>query len=730
MIEEEYNWVKHATQTAIDDQQVEKAFMDQAYGFIANKAGELMNDSYRLGFEVVSKNDSNSRMVGIFAFRIDSDLLYAPVFFINGEIKGTDLLYRHDTKTFVPLDEGWVNYMIERSEQGTGKGISKGQRRFMQSDVELQKLITPNFKSASEDIAKATGFASMDDWAKSAAEQKELKPILRDFLLNDAFVPGLVWLEKAASRSIDFAESLVTCCDSSTYAPEGLYAMAEKRAYDLKSEPSKRRFSIHIGSLPEGEKSASQLDEFYKSGTLLIDERDKSEDKMSVVYEDAERNLQQIAGPGLYDVLMADGSMEKAFVAVKSEEEIGRESYGCSTIGLNDSADSRYIVTLADGGATRECSDIVGQHLKDLGQCLEDGNILDSMSIGKSYRIFNVGDGTLSRPVYVKGKKDREGVTSYKVCDTYNSEITLSHNTEFSGSHLKECILGDASKFIEVDAKLNGEYDNMTVNDDVKIGNRSTIEDWLYGNKGLHKMTVEKTASEELVISVDGHNSNLMGPISTTVALAEGFRIPGLTAQSIVKIANEEGKVKFWLETHEKAAGSVMRLADEPDFYTDYDSVHGVEVEQPQGFALNTEVDTYEPDDPRIGDAWDPSSADGLPASMISSTPPEQLEQLAKLHKLPNVFEHGVVGSMANTFDSSSMISKYLPDIEKALDGLGRILFLFYWKPGDFEDAYGTDDMINMENELLSNFKSFGELVLNLLKKTKRNSEGNPPLPS
>jgi hypothetical protein len=35
-----------------------------------------------------------------------------------------------------------------------------------------------------------------------------------------------------------------------------------------------------------------------------------------------------------------------------------------------------------------------------------------------------------------------------------------------------------------------------------------------------------------------------------------------------------------------------------------------------------------------------------------------------------------------------------------------------------------------LENELLSNFKSFGALVLNLLKKTKKTSEGSPPLPS
>jgi len=94
---------------------------------------------------------------------------------------------------------------------------------------------------------------------------------------------------------------------------------------------------------------------------------------------------------------------------------------------------------------------------------------------------------------------------------------------------------------------------------------------------------------------------------------------------------------------------------------------------------------------------------------------------------VPNVFEHGLVGSLINTYDSAAMIDKYIPDLEQALDRLGRILFLYYWKPRDFEDAYGADDMSNLENQLLSTFQSFGELVLELLKKTQKmhKSQGN-----
>ena len=74
------------------------------------------------------------------------------------------------------------------------------------------------------------------------------------------------------------------------------------------------------------------------------------------------------------------------------------------------------------------------------------------------------------------------------------------------------------------------------------------------------------------------------------------------------------------------------------------------------------------------------------------------------------------------------MASSYIPDFEQALDRLGRILFLFYWKPEDFAKAYGTDDQTSLENKLVSNFRAIGEMTLELLQKAKLQSEGSVSL--
>ena len=736
-----YDWRKHASMTAADDTQVEKAFMDQAYGFIANKAGPLMKDPHRLGFEVVSKNDENTRMVGIFAFRVNAQLLYAPTFFINGEIKGTDLLYRHDTKSFVPLNEEWVTWLIEKNDQDSGQGLDKSMRKWTQPDVRLRDLTSPGGHGSSKiasEVVKGMEDAlgcSLQEWVEKAAEQTDPGPVLRQFILEDGKKQAMEALEHALGY-MPFAEALVTACDPETFAPSELPGILAADEAGTK-QASASKLTLYLGGPPAGIKEAAE--DFYRKGYMLVDDRTSPEDEMSVVYEDTTRDIEQFSGPGLYDVLMKDGTTAKAFVAREADSDWS-EGSDCPVVtsdrpsGINTTMQDNVttIVVLKDGNsATR--SKVMGKFLKDPAQCAEDGDLKAEMSSGKIYRVFQARKGTLSRPIKVTGKKTRKGITTYTVIRQWNDhDIVVTHNPDFRGSSLPESILGDDALFIEVGATLTpndyGGY-RWEMKDQVPTGDRSALENWVWATGGLSKASLRKAASGEYYLKTAHDTSNLVGRMDALVGLARDFRINGNTAEALIDAADRDGGIEFWIEPHEKQASRVMSVLGAPNFTEQYDAIHGTAVQSPQSFALDTDQQIDQPLDPRIGDAWDPRSADGLPTALLTQLPPEELQQLAEMHKLPHVFEHGVVGGLAKTFDSSAMISKYLPGFEKALDSMGRVLFLFYWKPGDFEDAYGTDDMTNLENELLSNFKSFGAMVLNLLKKTKRRSEGSPALP-
>ena len=95
-----------------DIQQFERTFADLAYAALKSRAPMLMN--YLQGWQLVDSSDDETKAVGIFGFKIGDQWVYKPVFFMNGEIKGNELLYLRDQDIFVPMQENWLNYIINR----------------------------------------------------------------------------------------------------------------------------------------------------------------------------------------------------------------------------------------------------------------------------------------------------------------------------------------------------------------------------------------------------------------------------------------------------------------------------------------------------------------------------------------------------------------------------------------------------------------------------------------
>jgi len=68
--------------------------------------------------------------------------------------------------------------------------------------------------------------------------------------------------------------------------------------------------------------------------------------------------------------------------------------------------------------------------------------------------------------------------------------------------------------------------------------------------------------------------------------------------------------------------------------------------------------------------------------------------------------------------DSDSLVDKYIGDLMLALDRIGRILFLYYQHNDHFREQYGEEDQTELEDSLRNIFKSLGELVLFLKRRS------------
>lgn len=755
-----YDWKKAAAQAVADDAQIERAFMDQAYQFLANKGGALMKDPYRLGFEIVHKNDSNTRMVGIFAFRVGDNLLYVPTFFLNGEIKGTDLLYRHDSKTFVPLEQEWVKYIISKGSREVGRSIPKGDNSRSPKDINFEDIAYPpggyTAKTAS-DTSREVRFAQ-----ELIKQSKEDGSLLRKFIEEDGGFKAIRKLASYMDSCWEFAEAIANNIPSESYIPDGELGQALISKHKIIKEAStpKPKLQLFVGgldkiqALPKDdiEKSASHM---VKYGYDLWD--DRMPDQINPVYQPMVEDMEMIGEPGMYEVLMQDGTTRKAFVGYKSRSQVGEDIGSnwpsdplCGSDHLQEFAPSKMVIVFDDDNTSICAWDgVYGNQQKTLTEVINDNDLKTTMEAGNAYRIFDPESGSLTEPIYCISKSNKAGIEFYKIHREYGRALTIRRNKDLKENNIPGGLLGADCYFVPV--AVNRKTDQRGVREihhsddtyyemcckepDQLLGSSATLRDWAL-ETGVKKATLTHNAGDYRLRLSFRDQSRDMNRVSMHCKLACEHRIHSSTADQLLIKAEKDGEVEFLFgEPGATKRASVIRLLGQPHFNMSRDGDFDVDLDYPQHQILETDTDQDEPPEQHIGDAFDPGmglgpqeEGDGLPHGIIMSSSPEQLAQLAMSSEAPQVFEHGVVGSLVQTFDAVAMIDKYIPDMEQALDRLGRILFLFYWKPRDFEDAYGTDDMANMENQILSNFRSFGDLVLELLKKSERQRRGSVSL--
>lgn len=702
------DWRKVAAQV-IDDNESEAAFMEQAFGHIQNKARPFMKGDYRLGFEIVYKNDEFTKAIGIFAFRIGRKLYYAPCFFVNGDIKGTDLLYSHDIKLFRPLTSDWVNYEISKYEREQGAGLAKAETNKITNNLNLKDIARPPLhkktastnlddtsselpvrfdKKAAEKIWEEMTSSVFEHFTKEAAEEQ--KSVLREFFIENPHT--FEKFAKALEDDFDFAEAVVTLLDEDEFCPDEMFQHKKEASSD--NEPG-YTLALHMGGFNPMAKVASE--EQISKGYSFEDLR--KEANISLTFEAMTGELSSVNNAGEYDIVTTDSNLKNSFCARVQEcikDDISIE-WDCEDTG---SQNNFLIVDLQDNSSKVVYNSLpMGVYKRSVSGM--DGILVDEAQEGKLYYIFDNTKKVVcnTTPFYVKEKKTSDGIT------TYESEfITLRHNPDYNGP-CEDNIIGSNHKFIEVSVRDDSYAAPKKL--DWCPGTARHIDNFIM-NGGFKSASV-KSASDGYLVSVHGRHLNGLSKVAATAVIMAECSVREDTADAIIKEATDKTSVSFYFDK----SGSQVRMDSIPDFHTSFDSDFNVQYEEPMTHVIEgTTVPGHFPQS-RIGDKVTHTSS-----TIIETATPQELAEYAETIGNKNIFEHGIIGSLAKTYDSIALVDKYLVDMQNGLDKIGRMIFLFYWKPEDFIEAYGSDDQSDLENMLISNFKSFGDLVLELLQKS------------
>lgn len=767
IVDPNYQWKEAAAQEGVDYAAVQKSFMDQSYGVVANKAKILFQDPFRLGFEIVHRNEKATKMVGIFAFRVNNNLLYAPTFFVNGEIKPADMLYRADVKRFVPLTEDWCSFLVRGVHEKAGEPVDRN--RYRQADAYMDRLAYPqrvkyasemefspfdgahfgsvpnpweNWESemsaARDAFVKAAHDGSL--WAEMLAHSADNTPV-RKLLPELINAGGPDVIEKLAAWIGD--SDIVARAVAAGYTREELETVSswEKSAADNWPRPA-----ITVITDPRLAKSAAARDRIFDKGYELIDGRPM--DSLNTVIEEiGDGTIKELSAPGKVSILLDDGSIEEAFLFRKNTCLLRDPG-----VPFSDHAAkypdgkpecvyfpaSKEILDIAHG------QDVFGDEMIDQDTSASTVTA-DGLREGKCYVAVNTERLEVSGVFCVESKSKDGECVKISILSRGSGDEELFYapgHTEAQGPYIS-----DETLFLEVRAEVDRSEtapqwsfgEEIETKCDKVLMRAAGVDEWIRTSGGL-------TSSRDVVVKPtkgpggsfgggfdiqhrDGQGDVFkeardLGWLEAHLKLAEDFDITTDRAGEILNKAVNGAVAYRVFDTVEKRA-YLTRAEGMEDWISSFDPELQVRMDAPQQQVLSTYTPRRPDQVQRYGDTYQRQPAENsregaelLPMDAVMSRSPEELAQMSAAYGLPHILDHGCVGQMASTSHNiTDQIKKYVPDLETGVDRYFRILFLLRYRPGDFEEIYGKDDLVEFEQDLTELASQSGEHLLSMLQR-------------
>ncbi len=737
-----------------DDAAFEQAFSNLAHAYLRDAAPKLLE--HEIGFQLLDRNRENTKAVGVFAFKLGSQWLYAPVFFLNGDLKGHELLYIKNQDMFVPLKENWVNYLVNRKPSILGSGIDKNLTQFGQRQPDFTQLSrSPAKFGSAQPTLKEMMTAVMPTLAKTATMNTALafqelgQSLNLATFLKEARLTTIDMLVKSCQYAPHLAEAIdefhgLDIIKEAVAVAKAREAQATKRAGVLDSAPEKPKAQSSLKivtyettlqtGLPAGYSEEDQ-EKLLNDGVLIKDER--GDDQVSVPYSiQTEKKLFNPTESGLYEIVVKPGDIERCYVAVQPMGASKRANF-VTVVRVEGTPD--WLNTRAD--QVFAISKVEGDEFDTWYDALPEAN-----SVSKSGRYMAInkrGDGTVPFRVLREYGTSDYGTTAYEVhledhnkypargsisdcCytdplnyDKYRDGVRLHLNGK-QGSSLRSS-MGDI--FVPEGYKLlkvsKGEDDVEDAKDQSACGcGESDPPALMPGNLAdAQLMLLQKTSSLEVYHNGTEVTLNQinMTPRDALVFLVEREGLREKAAREILTRARARRKFSCQIKRAGDPYGGPMMINNAPTAPADPGPVMGGETIMGTSIPTQLGIDVGVP-------------VPGMSASQTDRSvynPNTNLDTKA-INNVMNaaqsgqreVFDTAMIGTMLRAVRDDGLVDRYMGELTKGLDKLGRIMFMFYWHGDRFADRYGKSDMPELEDSLRNAFEMLGDVILFLKQKT------------
>lgn len=788
------------------DTSFEQSFSSLAHSYLRDKAPTLLD--HELGFQLIDRNQDNTKAVGVFAFKVGSQNIFAPVFFLKGELKGHELLYLRNQDMFVPLKENWLNYLLNRKPNILGSGVPRQTSQMGVRMPDLNRLSKSPYKYASHVIPSLQPFMPAFAHLATADWNKELDGFTTHcqerldlgHFMKQASLPMLMAAVRLMQQKPKIAEAfnqwhgMNTLHDAVKAAKARLdvnsildnpYAAVnrnqprhaiggsvldfmDKQAADGDKGPDYQQ-KVKIITLdqsmtaPPKDITEADQEKLLKDNLLIKDVR-KDEEVSVPVNVQVEERLTNPPETGIYQVLCKMGEFEKCLVIIDPQGPDGR----------------KHIVTVIRlDGDKRNWGNFLR---KDVWVAGQDESLIAGGEDAWETFFNSLADTTTLSPTDDYDERHicigprRNATVPFRVKkEIGDSEGVTSFDVDFSIDCARPRMSGMLSHYSESnDAtdEYDSYYDGQRIHLDAKDGTqmRSNHGD-LYIPKGYKVMRLSPTKADvdtkkekedkgnpcwlDSCGPFDAQQSDpppimpgklldaTMQIMKKTAALKVAYDGVGYCINGGQSLSPQRALIHLVLRQNlrEDMSRHILKQAEARRF--DKQNYFECRIKHASPFLTDSGPSAPSFSDPQYGDynpmGWpgttqsfhqeelpipdlqaantDPNIYNVNPANMPEPMDANNVARAAQSGQ-KEVFDTSMIGSMLKAVRDDTMIDRYIPDLVKGVDRLGRILFMFYWHQDKFADRYGKQDMPELEDSLRNAFEMNGDVVLFLKQKT------------
>ena len=654
----------------------EKAFADLAFAYINNNAPKMFD--YMIGFQIVEKDEDDTKALGVFGFKIGKEWYYAPVFFLNGELKGQELLYAKSAKLFLPMEEAWIDHIINKKPITAGKSTN--------NSMGVLAGYVPNFKTMLDSPLSKRGSYATEYDPSGAIQGKAYLGNTFDLRGCEGMWMPLNEVHKQASENIDLVNVL-------------------KEFPDLKGQLVHRAHYY--------EKYASALSKFYKLEDFIETQEKEASTPEPVVVEEKPDMTQKVAffktdeeliQPGISTQLKKDYVKQGFAIQDIREESEKSQLYSTGIKLTNPTTPGYYQVVTLDG-------QLVHAYISPATESYHEGEVI-VIPVGKKldYSFRKTAEVIVLDTFFEKEGPMRQKLTQAKMDslegyprkNTYfllGADNTIVKTLSYTG----DCVVSNRVKDIREVNHVWMVPKGSQVLCKPKTSTQKSI--WFGDWDAITNLDLAKaTGSEKIAVELVGSGYRITTGILEHTAHTKYAAMRHL----VCELGLDQEDSKLLLDTTKEASYMLKRAYP---YQGEYDpqapSMHMPDVSgYDPGWGMQTSNDEMR-EEPVMGMLQNQGSDYGEldPETLSSMTGAADQNQ-------KEVFDTSALSSLINTSDVNNQIDKYLKDLVVSVDRIGRILFMMYYHYETYKERYGTDELHELEDTLKNSFKTTGKLVL------------------